>query len=118
LNNAVSLLFSGGARYTENMASFYSFFRAILIILLLLMAAIVVPFKVLDQNGLDRVERLRTELQTLNEANARLKRENDALRLEIHTFHANPNYIEKVARDELGMVGPNEVIYQFPSEQN
>jgi cell division protein FtsB len=99
------------------MASFYSFFRALLIVTLLLLAAVVVPVKVLDSNGLDRVERLRNELQDLNEANARLKRENDTLRFEIQAFHANPDYIEKVARDELGMVGADEMIYQFPSSQ-
>jgi cell division protein FtsB len=44
----------------------------------------------------------------------RLERENLALRLEISAFHSDPSYIEKVARDELGMVGPDDVIYQFP----
>ena len=82
------------------------------------MAAVLVPLKVFDAKGFERVERLRAELTELNEANARLKRENETLRFEIQSFHANPDYIEKVARDELGMVGPDEVIYQFPSKRN
>ncbi len=100
------------------MASFYSFFRALLIVLLLLLAAVVVPLKIFDPKGFERVERLRSELTELNEANARLKRENETLRFEIQSFHANPDYIEKVARDELGMVGQDEIIYQFPSSRN
>ena len=100
------------------MATFYSFFRTILVVLLLALAAIVVPMKILDSNGLDRVKRLKAELQELNDATSRLRRENDSLRFEIQSFHANPDYIEKVARDELGMVGPDEVIYQFPSARN
>ena len=97
-----------------NMASFYSFFRALLIILLLLLAAVVVPLKVFDPKGFERVERLRAELMELNEA--RLKRENETLRFEIQSFHENPDFIEKVARDELGMVGPDEIVFQFPSK--
>lgn len=105
-------------RYKNEMASFYSFFRALLVVLLLLMAAVGIPLKVFGPKGYDRVERLRAELTELNEANARLKRENETLRFEIQSFHANPDYIEKVARDELGMVGPDEIIYQFPSKQH
>ena len=100
------------------MATFYSFFRTVLVVSLLLLAAVVVPFKVLDSNGIDRVERLRNELTELNAANAQLKRENETLSFEIHAFHANPDYVEKVARDELGMVGPHEIVYQFPSSRN
>ena len=100
------------------MASLIKFIRMVLLILLLFGAAIVVPLKIYDPNGLPRVERLKRELDSLNEANAKLRRENQALRLEIHAFHSNPYYIEKVARDELGMVGRDEVIYQFPSNSN
>jgi cell division protein FtsB len=97
------------------MDSFYRFFRVGILLTLLLVGAIVVPAKILDPKGVERVERLRNELDQIEETNRQLKQENDALRVEIHAFHANPDYIEKVARDELGMVGKDEVIYQFPS---
>ena len=100
------------------MALVLKFVRVVLLISLLFGAAILVPLKIFDANGLPRVERLQRELDSINDANSKLRRENEALRLEIHAFHANPNYIEKVARDELGMVGPDEVIYQFPSISN
>jgi cell division protein FtsB len=110
------LISDSGSGYRMIMASFYSFFRALLIILLLLLAAVVAPLKVFDPKGFERVERLRAELMELNEANARLKRENETLRFEIQSFHENPDFIEKVARDELGMVGPDEIVFQFPSK--
>ena len=104
-----------GWRYVGKMESFYRFFRVGILLTLLLVSAVVVPLKILDPKGAARVERLSNELTQLEEANQQLKRENDALRLEIHAFHSNPDYVEKVARDELGMVGKDEVIYQFPS---
>jgi cell division protein FtsB len=97
------------------MASLNRFFRVALILGLLFIGVVVVPLKILDANGLDRVERLQKEMSDLTEADSALKRENENLRQEIRAFHADPNYIEKVARDELGMVGPDEMVYQFPS---
>jgi cell division protein FtsB len=97
------------------MESFYRFLRTGLLVTLLLLSAVVVPLKILDGKGIDRVERLRAELSEIEDANRQLRHENDALRADIHAFHANPDYVEKVARDELGMVGKDEVIYQFPS---
>ena len=105
------------ARYRSPMASFSRFLRFLLPIALLLAAAIVVPLKLFSSQGLERVERLEQELQVLKENNRQLARENQTLLSEIRAFHSNPGYIEKVARDELGMVGPNEIIYQFPDEE-
>jgi cell division protein FtsB len=95
------------------MASFYRFIRVVLILALLFVGAVAVPFKLFDENGFDRVDRLKRELSGLKEADASLKRENEILRGQIRAFHADPDYIEKVARDELGMVGPSEIVYQF-----
>ena len=96
------------------MDSFVRFARVALPIALLLAAAVGVPLKVFDRNGLARVERLERELEFLERANREIRRENDALRQRIRAFHSDPGYVEKIARDELGMVGPDEIIYQFP----
>jgi len=81
---------------------------------LLLAAAILVPMKLFDQRGYARIEKLERELAQIEEANRALDRENESLRRQIQAFHSDPEYIEKVARDELGMVGPDETIFQFP----
>jgi len=91
------------------------FIRIALPIAILLCAAVAVPMKLLDANGFPRVDRLGRELMQLNEKNRQLIRENDALRGQIQAFHSDPEYIGKVARDELGMVLPGEIIYQFPN---
>ena len=105
-----------GARYRSTMEPFSRFLRVLMPIALLLAAAIVVPLKIFSSRGLERVERLEQELEVLRENNRQLARENQSLLREIRAFHSNPGYIEKVARDELGMVGPNEIIYQFPDD--
>ncbi len=99
------------------MLTFYRFCRAAVLIGLLLTIAVVVPRKILDNRGLERVERLREDLAALEETNARIHRENRSLSGEIKAFHSSTQYLEKVARDELGMVGPNDIIYQFPDER-
>ncbi|MCP4604059.1 MAG: septum formation initiator family protein [Proteobacteria bacterium] len=100
------------------MNSLARFTRVALAIVLLLIAAIAVPLKVFDSRGIERVERLKIDLASLKETNRRIKRENEVLSNEIRAFHSDPGYIEKIARDELGMVGPDEVIYQFPDDGN
>jgi cell division protein FtsB len=96
------------------MESLARFMRYALPITLLLIAAIAVPLKVFDSRGLERVERLQRDLDELKEENRKIRRENEALQIEIRSFHSDPSYVEKIARDELGMVGPSEVIFQFP----
>lgn len=98
------------------MSTLGRFIRIVLPVVLIIAAVVVVPMKVLDSKGASRVERLATELKQLNETNRKLIRDNNALRSQIRAFHSDPEYIEKVARDELGMVLPGEIIYQFPDK--
>jgi len=99
------------------MDSLVRFIRVALPAVLLLAAAIFVPLKIFDHKGLARIDRLQTELEGLGDINRQLKRENDEIRMQIQSFHSDQGYVEKIARDELGMVGPEEIIYQFPDER-
>lgn len=96
------------------MESLVQFLRVAILIALLLAASVAVPLKLFGPRGLERVTRLERELQGLEENNRQLEQENQSLLNEIRSFHSNPGYVEKVARDELGMVGPDEIIFQFP----
>jgi len=97
---------------------FGRFAKIALPLALLMLAAIFVPFKVFDSKGLKRVKRLKHELVELKEDNTRIRRENEDLRSKIRAFHSDLRYIEKVARDDLGMVAPDEIIFQFPDEKD
>jgi cell division protein FtsB len=50
---------------------------------------------------------LAREIETIEQENAVLAREMQRLR-------KDPQYIEKIAREELGLVRPGEIVFEFP----
>jgi cell division protein FtsB len=87
---------------------------ALLPFALMVMAIMTVPTLVLDEQGLPRYRHLRSELEELRESNDELVREIAALKREIDALRTDPSYVERIARDELGMVRDEEVVFQFP----
>jgi len=79
----------------------------------LLTSAVYVPVKLTDENGFERVREVRRDLQSLKAENRQIRRENEALKNQIRAIHADPDFIENIARNEMGMIGPDEVVYQF-----
>jgi len=71
------------------------------------------PYRVYGPDGVARVQRLEQDLTELDEANRALERENQQLRLQIHSLKRDRHTIERVARDELGMVRPGDIVFQF-----
>ena len=74
-------------------------------------------YTILGERGAIHLWRLRGEKITLDEKNYRLQKENEALRQRISRLRTNDLYLEQVAREELNLVRPGEVIYRFPSTQ-
>lgn len=68
---------------------------------------------ILGPEGLPRLETLRGELAYVKRSNGSLHREIEHLRWEIRALRTDPSEIERVARDELGMLRPDEMIFQF-----
>ncbi|MDH3200310.1 MAG: septum formation initiator family protein [Myxococcales bacterium] len=87
---------------------------ALLPFLLMVMAIMTVPTLVLDEQGLPRYRLLRTELADLRQSNEELVQEIAHLKTEIDSLRSDTNYVERIARDELGMVRPEEFVFQFP----
>lgn len=56
--------------------------------------------------------RLNQKLLDLQKGNEEIVARNDALKKEILLLRNDMRYIEKVARDELGMVKPNDRVYR------
>ena len=57
-----------------------------------------------------RMSKTRTELQ---QEITRLKQVNEGLTREIQSFANNPSQVEVIAREDLGLVKPGEIVYQF-----
>ncbi|HUF42465.1 MAG TPA: septum formation initiator family protein [Verrucomicrobiae bacterium] len=66
------------------------------------------------ERGALHLWRLRGEKQQLDEQNFRLQRENEMLRQRIARIRSDDRYLEKLAREELNLVRPSEVVYRFP----
>ena len=70
---------------------------------------------VVGERGALHLWRLRGEKSRLDEQNYQLQKENWALRQRILQIRSDPDYLEKLAREELNMVRPGEVVYRFQS---
>jgi cell division protein FtsB len=66
------------------------------------------------ERGALHLWRLRGEKNQLDEQNYRLQRENEALRQRIYRLRNDDYYLEKLAREELNLVRPGDVVYRFP----
>ncbi len=70
-------------------------------------------FAFLGDQGLWASYRLWRSCEKLDSQIARLKTESDGLRTDVQKFRRDRRTIEKYAREELQLVGPNEVLYIF-----
>jgi len=64
--------------------------------------------------GLARLMKLRAELATLRQGNADIRRRNARLRAELALDDDDElAAVERIARDELGLVKPGEIVYKL-----
>lgn len=82
---------------------------------LLVLAIVVVPLRILDEQGLPRYDALRAELREIDAQNERLTREVRNLQRDVDALKSDPASVERIARDELGMARDGELIFQFPN---
>ena len=80
-----------------------------ILLLFLIVAASVILF---GSRGILDNTRLNQKLVDLRKSNGEIIVRNDALKKEILLLRNDLRYIEKVARDELGMVKHNDRIYR------
>lgn len=71
---------------------------------------------VFGKNGIDRLHFLEARFQDVQKRNKQLSNSNKRLLEKIKNIKSDHSYIEKTARDELGLVKPNELIFQFETE--
>lgn len=80
---------------------------------LLVVAIVAVPLRILDEQGLPRYRALLAEREQIRARNEGLRREVRALEREVEALRTRPETIERIARDELGMVREGEIVFQF-----
>ncbi|MBI3599701.1 MAG: septum formation initiator family protein [Nitrospinae bacterium] len=68
---------------------------------------------VFREDGIIKANRLNKKLELLKSDIGNLKRENEKLNREVYALKNDPSYIEKIAREDLGLVKPGEVVFEF-----
>jgi cell division protein FtsB len=91
-------------------------FRQLLPASLLLLSATSVPLLIWSPTGLARLEALEQQRKGLQLEVQRLEREIERLRIEAESVKTSPASIERVARDELGLVRQTELVMQFKKD--
>lgn len=84
-------------------------------ILILLCLALIVH-EIFGQNGYLALRRQQTELQTLQQKILQLQQENDQLERQIKALRSDPKAIERLAREQMRMARPGEIIYTLPEK--
>jgi len=80
----------------------------VLLLFLILMGSVIL----FGSRGVLDNYRLNQKLLDLQKGNGEIAAKNDALKKEILLLRNDMRYIEKVARDELGMVKQNDRVYR------
>lgn len=81
--------------------------------LLFLACLVVVIYGILGDQGFFHLHRLKLELSDLQQRIAAVEADNARLRQEIGHLKTDPAYIERLARQDLGMLKENEVLFLF-----
>src|SRR5262245_62461110 len=68
-------------------------------------------------HGYLAMRRTKQDIEHVQEEIARLNKENAELSQEVKALKTDPHKIESIARDELGLAKPGEVIIKIPKDQ-
>jgi len=70
----------------------------------------------LGERGLMNVLSMRKELHKIQQKNKSLEQENESLKEYSYLLKNDVHYIEKIAREELGLLKSGEVVYFFEND--
>ena len=76
--------------------------------------AVVLGTAVFGENGILHLRRLRAEVEALHRDVQALEVENERLTRAIGELRTDPAAVERIAREELGLVRPGERVLRFP----
>jgi len=75
-------------------------------------------FTTFGERGLLHLWRLSEAKRKLDDKNFQLQRSNAMLRERIHRLRHDDRHLEKLAREELGLVREGEIVYRFASSES
>ena len=79
--------------------------------------AFIAIYSCFSERGLLQVFSLQSELREIEEFNKSIQLENDELDVHVRLLNSdNMDYIEQLAREELGLCEPGEMVYFFEKQ--
>jgi cell division protein FtsB len=75
-----------------------------------------VSLRILNAEGLPRYRKLRAQLAHVQQENATLNKDIARLEREVRGLSHDPEVVERIARDELGLLREGELLFQFSEE--
>jgi len=86
------------------------------IFILVLACLALVVHEVFGQNGILALRQQRKELEVLQLKIQQLQQENEQLERQIKALRSDPKAIERLAREQMRMARPGEIIYALPEK--
>ena len=68
---------------------------------------------ILGEMGLVKYYRMKSQCHALSDTIAKLRSDNARLTREVHSLRSDPAYLERIARDKLGLARPGEIVYYY-----
>ncbi len=91
--------------------------RGAILVLALVCVALIIH-EIFGEHGYLALRRERQELDTLQQQIQRLQQENRQLEIEINGLKSDPRAIEKMAREQMGLARPGELIFTLPERRS
>jgi len=71
---------------------------------------------VFGSHGLLAMRRTQSQVQELRGEIDRLNQENGDLNKQVHALRSDPKAVERIAREEMGLARPGEMIFKLPDK--
>ena len=97
---------------------FDSRYQRIAILALALMCIALVVHEIFGEHGYLALQRQRKDFEALQQQIQLLQKENQQLELQIKSLKTDPQAIEKMARERMGMARPGELIFTLPDKHS
>ncbi len=68
---------------------------------------------IFGEMGLVKYYRMKSQYDALSDDIAKLKIDNARLSTEVRSLRSDPAYVERIARDKLGLARPGEIVYYY-----
>ena len=90
-----------------------SLWKKALIVACILLALYLITSFTLGEMGLVKYFRMKSQYNALHDDIAKLKQDNVKLSRDVYLLKSDYAYIERVARDKLGLARPGEIVYYY-----